>query len=245
MSPKAAGLAKKSGYSNVRVYLEGEPGWSKSGQPTFAATKYVDSGNIILIDLRPRNRNEAARIPRSVSIPLAQLADRIDDIPGKAPVVLYSDDEEDALTGLKQLRSSGHKKVSLVYDSLDNWLSKAGKFETGPAKTEISWKRKLGKGEVSTADFQKAAAGKSEAVILDVRTADEVTSGTFNSAITIPLDEIASRMGELPKDKQIYIHCSTGARAEMAHKQLQKSGFKTAFLVADIECEDGTCELEE
>ena len=246
MSPKAAGLAKKSGYSNIKVMLEGEPAWVKAGNPSYASKGFVEKGNIVLVDLRATAKAEAARLPRAVSIPSSTLGDRMEDIPKKAPVVLYSDSADDALNAMKMLRKEGFKKVSLVYGSLDKWLKVDGKHESGPVVTDINWVRKLGKGEVAAADFMKAASGSAlNAVILDVRTAEETKSGTFKSAFTIPLDELVNRTSELPKDKMIYIHCSTGARAEMAHKELMKNGFKSSFLVANVECEDNACEIED
>lgn len=226
--------------------LEGEPAWVKAGHPTYASTGFVAEGNIVLIDLRSTKEAETSRLPRAVSIPFDTLDDRIDDIPVKAPVVLYSDNDSEAMKALEKLRSEGFKKVSLLYGSLDTWLKTDGKHESGPAVTEINWVRKLGKGEISVADFENAIAGmKKDALILDVRTSDETKEGTFTSAVTIPLDELANRTGELPKDRNIYIHCTTGARAEMAFNELQKNGYKSFFLVANVACEDNVCEIEE
>lgn len=244
MSPKAAGLAKKAGYANIMVMLAGEPAWVKAGYPTYASDAFVNKGNIVLIDLRSIEQSEKARIPRSVSIPYDTLEDRVDDIPVKAPVVLYSDDEQEARSALADLHFEGIKSVSLVYGSLDKWLAAPGHFVTGPVVSEISWQRKLGKGEVSPADFEKAVSGKSDALILDVRNRDEVSGGMFPGAINIPLDELTKRAKELPSDRNIYIHCTTGARAEMAYKQLEKGGFKASFLVADVDCSDNNCEIE-
>lgn len=246
MSPKSAGLAKKAGYTNLKVFLAGEPAWVKTGNPTYASPNFVSKGNIVLIDLRSTEKSAAGRIARSVSIPYDTLDDRIDDIPKKAPVVLYSDDEAEAINGLKKLRGEGFKNVSLVYGSLDNWLQAPDKSESGPVVTAITWKRKLGEGEVAAAEFSKAASGSAPgAVILDVRTRDEAAAGKYPTAINIPLDEIAKRSSELPRDKKIYAYCSTGARAEMAYKELKKSGFAASFLFADVECEKNKCEIAE
>ena len=244
MSPKSAGLAKKAGYKNIKVLLEGAPAWTKAGYPTYASTGFVSKGNIVLVDLRSVEKSEQSRIPRSVTIPYDSLGDMIEDIPVKAPVVLYSDDEQEAFKAQKKLRKEGFKKVSLVYGDINRWLKTEGNFESGPVVTEINWKRKLGKGEVTAADFEKAAAGTSDAIILDVRTTDEAAAGKYSSAVNIPLDELSKRVSELPKDKKIYIHCSTGARAEMAYNQLLKDGYKASFLVADVECEGNECEVE-
>jgi len=246
MSPKAAGLAVKNGYSNVKVYLAGEPAWAKAGQPTYASADFVEKGNIVLVDLRSVSDSESARLPRTVSIPFDTLEDRVDDLPKKAPIVLYSDREKEAIKALALLRSEGFRKVSLVYGPLGSWLETDGKHISGPVVTEITWKRKLEPGEVSVADFEEAASGKiADVVILDVRTNDETKDGKFANAMAIPLDTIASRASELPKGKKIYAYCSTGARAEMAFRELKKKGFDAYYLVANVDCDADGCALEE
>ena len=92
----------------------------------------------------------------------------------------------------------------------------------------------------------KAADGSDTgAVILDVRTTDETASGGFKNAIAVPLDQIGSRLADIPKDKKVYVHCTTGARADMAAQELNKKGYKAFFLVADVECEGNDCEIED
>ena len=246
MSTKSAGLARKMGYTNVRVMLEGEPGWVKAGHPTYASSSFVSKGNIVLVDLRSVEKSTKARIPRSVTIPMADLEDTMDEIPMKAPVVLYSDNADEAMKALKMLRKEGFKKVSLVYGDLDRWLQPKSNPESGPVVTEINWKRIPAKGEVALADFQSAVEGTAkDVVILDVRTNDEVAEGMFMGAKHIPLDELSGRVQELPQDKKVFIHCSTGARAEMAAKELKKNGYKAYFLVTNVECEGNKCEMEE
>ena len=112
--------------------------------------------------------------------------------------------------------------------------------------SEISWKYTPGKGEVGIKEFKEVLAGKlANKVILDVRGPEETSEGMFANAINIPLDEIEKRIGELPKGKEFLAHCSTGARADMAVQSLKKAGSKARFLVANVECEDGECEIEE
>jgi rhodanese-related sulfurtransferase len=228
------------------VMLAGEPGWVKFKQPTYASPAFVAKGNIVLIDLRPTDLSAASRIARSVSIPYGTLDDRIDDIPKKAPVVLYSDNKDEEIQALLKLRGEGFNKVSLVPGSLDSWLQAKKQTESGPVVTSIEWHRKLGEGEVSPADFALAVSGKTpDAVILDVRTRDEATAGKYANSINIPLDELSKHGAELPKDTKIYIHCTTGARAEMAYKELKKSGFNASFLLANVDCKGTNCTITE
>lgn len=246
MSTKVAGLAIKDGYTNVKVYLEGQPAWIKGGNVVYASKGNVEKGNIVLIDLRSKEKAMAGRIARSVSIPYESLGDRYDDIPEKAPIVLYSDSEQEVADAFAELRDEGFKKVALVSGNYDGWVKSGGKIEQGAVTSDINWVRKLEKGEVSKEDFVKVINGiDTSAVIVDVRTPDEAAAGGFPGAIAIPLDQIGSRLGELPKDKKIYVHCTTGARADMAAQELKKNGFDAFFIVATCECEGGEWELED
>ncbi len=246
MSTKNAGLAKKDGYKNVRVFLDGQPAWIKSGNLVYASKGNIEKGNIVLVDLRSEKKSATGRIDRSVTIPYSTLDDRLEDIPMKAPVVLYSDSADEAADAVEDLRDEGYKKVALVSGNFDGWVKAGGKTVAGPVVTDINWIRKLGKGEVSKADFLKAVSGADAgAVILDVRTNDETSAGGFKNSIAVPLDQIGSRLAEIPKDKKIYAHCTTGARADMAAQELNKNGYKAFFLVADVECEGNDCEIED
>lgn len=246
MSTKSAGLAKKIGYKNIQVMLKGVPGWKKAGNAVVASDKFVNTGNIVLVDLRPAADVKSGHIPRAVGIPLADLEDAEDDFPTRntAPIVLYGNGN-DAKKAARMIKEWGYKKISMVDGGIEGFTARGGELAKGPAAGEIKWVRKLGKGEANVTDFMKVVNGAPNQVILDVRTNDEVTEGKFKNAIHVPLDEIEARMSEIPKDKEVLIHCSTGARAEMAFQALEKAGYKTRFVVADVECEDGKCKMND
>ena len=247
MSTEAAGLAVKMGYTNVRVMLQGDPGWKKAGYRLFASEKQVKSGNIVLVDLRSKAEYAAGHIPRAYSIPLAELASRENDFPnlGKAPVVVYGSNIAEADKAVATLNKWGAKKAAIWFGGIDDWKSRGNKLTTDASPNKITWKRELGKGEVPVADFVKASEGGTSQIILDVRTKDEVKDGMFKNSVHIPLDELEKRVGELPKDKELLVHCTTGARAEMAWKALGKAGLKSRFVMADVECEKGKCTISE
>ncbi len=246
MSTSSAGQAKKMGYSKVSVYLEGEPAWSKAGYPVYASNKQVAEGNIVLIDLRDAKNVAAGHIARAVSIPAAGLKAKAEEIPAKAPVVLYGDNEAQAMAAAKLLKDEGIKKISLVEGGLEGWKKNGGQLVKGAAASKVVWKRKQGKGEVALADFQKAAAGQDpNAIIVDVRAKSETADGKLKNSVAIPMDEIAKRAGELPKGKKVYTHCVTGARAEIGAKELKKHGFDVYFLVSDVECKGENCTFSE
>ncbi|MEE4167131.1 MAG: rhodanese-like domain-containing protein [Desulfocapsaceae bacterium] len=243
MTTENAGLAKKLGYTNVRAFLGGEPAWSDEGYPLYASNEYVATGNIVLLDLREGGAAIKGRIPRSINVTYEQLEERIDDIPRNAPVVLYSDNSEDVLDAYEDLKDEGFNTVAMVIGNYQGWVASGGKIEQGPIyTTEIKWVRKLGKGEVSVEEFRKAVLGElPDTYVIDARTPDEIRElGIFPNTVNIPLDEVPKRMNEIPKDKRVFIHCSTGARADLAYRELIDNGYDVKFLllnISDPECD--------
>lgn len=243
LSPASAVIAKKLGYIDVRVYHDGEPEWSKANLPTYSTPEFIKNGNVVLIDIRSNAKAITGRIKGAYNVPYPMLEDKLDDVPRNAPIVLYG--EKEVLDALVAVRKQGFNFVSLIEGGYEGWVKLGGEIEKGPIyNTEIRWERKLGKGEVSVADFRKAASGEDkDAIIVDARTKEEVAElGIFKNTINMPLDEIPSRMNELPKDKKIYVHCSTGARADMAYNELVKHGYNVKFLLLNIK--DAACDCE-
>lgn len=61
--------------------------------------------------------------------------------------------------------------------------------------------------------------------VVDVRTSVEYSLGTLPGAINIPVDELRSRLTELPKDKPIVVSCAVGLRGYLAYRILIQNGF--------------------
>ena len=71
--------------------------------------------------------------------------------------------------------------------------------------------------------------GASSAVIVDVRSPEEFAQGHVEGAINIPLDALALRASELPRDAPVVTVCGKGGgRSERAAEQLRASGFPSA-----------------
>ncbi|MBN1506014.1 MAG: FAD-dependent oxidoreductase [Sedimentisphaerales bacterium] len=62
-------------------------------------------------------------------------------------------------------------------------------------------------------------------LVLDVRTTPEVQQGTVPGSLHIPLDELRSRLGELPRDKEVLVVCQVGLRGYLACRILSQNGF--------------------
>ncbi len=53
-------------------------------------------------------------------------------------------------------------------------------------------------------------------------------------AKNIPTQDIQKKLAEIPKDKEVIIHCTTGVRAELAYHSLKDAGYKSRFLNAIV-----------
>jgi NADPH-dependent 2,4-dienoyl-CoA reductase/sulfur reductase-like enzyme/rhodanese-related sulfurtransferase len=78
---------------------------------------------------------------------------------------------------------------------------------------------------------ERQAAG---ALVLDVRTDSEHEIRTIPNGHHIPVDELRSRLDELPRDRDIIVHCKVGQRGHTATQLLRANGFRAINL-------DGGC----
>lgn len=63
------------------------------------------------------------------------------------------------------------------------------------------------------------------ALLLDVRTPEEFQKGNIEGSINIPVDDLRSRLQELPQDRPIVIYCRVGLRGYIACRILKQKGF--------------------
>lgn len=61
--------------------------------------------------------------------------------------------------------------------------------------------------------------------LLDTRTVGEYESGHIDGFVNIPVDELRERIGELEKEKTVYIICQSGLRSYLAYRILDQNGF--------------------
>ena len=72
---------------------------------------------------------------------------------------------------------------------------------------------------------QVQEADRSRTLLIDVRTPREHAFGAIRGSINIPVDELRSRMDEIPKESVIYVYCGVGLRGYIALKILKAHGF--------------------
>lgn len=69
-------------------------------------------------------------------------------------------------------------------------------------------------------------------LLVDVRMPEEFKAGNIPGSINIPVDELRSRLNELPKDREIYIYCQIGLRGYLAQRILLQNDFTRVYNIS-------------
>jgi rhodanese-related sulfurtransferase len=70
------------------------------------------------------------------------------------------------------------------------------------------------------------------AVIVDVRTAEEFATGSLPGARHVPVDKVDEKMRDVKKDKPLIVVCATSSRASRAAAQLRAKGYGEVYVLA-------------
>jgi rhodanese-related sulfurtransferase len=71
----------------------------------------------------------------------------------------------------------------------------------------------------------RVAAADRTLVVLDVRSPEEFVAGHVPGAVNVPYDQIATRLAEVPKDKDVVLYCRSGRRVGIAAQVLAQNGY--------------------
>jgi rhodanese-related sulfurtransferase len=70
--------------------------------------------------------------------------------------------------------------------------------------------------------------------VLDVRTQEEWDEYHAPNTTLIPLDQLASRLNELPKEREIVVVCRSGNRSQEARDILLAAGFNATSMTGGL-----------
>ena len=122
------------------------------------------------------------------------------------------------------------QKGSTVFDLEEAELCYAPQF--GMAKDPVNLAGMVAanvvRGDVSLAKWSDLP--DCGAFLLDVREEEESRRGSIDGAINIPLDQLRQRLGELPRNRPIWVSCAGGHRSYYAVRILQQHGFDASNL---------------
>ena len=245
---EAVGKAQEAGYTNLKGFQAGLPGWKKSKLPVHSEATWL-ARNLntqhVILDVRDKAASSQSHIQGAVALPQTELQamtqrfiaeQKVPELPGvtdlRAPVVVYADSHtsKEALLAYKELRNWGYTGTTVLNGGLSNWAAAGLPTEQGAAATTIVYEKKLAPGAIAPKEFVALEESRDGVLFVDVRTDQEAAAGVIRDALQIPLEQLEDRYADLPKDKEIILYCANGIRAEMAYQTLDKLGFKTRFL---------------
>ena len=195
----------------------------------------------VLVDLRSKEAATAGHIKGAVSISASELTSAKDAFPKdkSAPVILYDDGQASA-ESFALVRGWGYKNVSVLSGGAKAW---DGKFFPGVPGSKIVYVKKLKPGTITIAEFKQIAADRpADKIILDVR--DAGTEGHIPGDFDIPQGQLDAKLAEVPRDKEIIVHCNTGILASMAFNTLKENGYNVRYVDAVVQiASNGTLEV--
>ncbi len=182
--------------------------------------KFLDAG-VIVIDLRETDAYVAKHIPGTLSLPgsyrsFITWAGSV--VPYETDILLIGADEPAIERAVRELALIGLDRIVGWYgeDVFEEFERPA---EDLPAMKEV----------------EASAMGNIPAntVVVDVRSKSEWDGGHVSGAIHLPLATIAKRASELPRDKEVWVHCEVGFRSPVAVSVLESLGFSNVANVRD------------
>ena len=153
-------------------------------------------------------------IPHSLNIGLdinfaMWVGELIPDINHKIALVCSEVREEEALIRLS--RVGFDNSIGYLKGGYKTWLESKG-------KTEFI-------NRISTEKFEKISQNQ-DSIIIDVRKKSEFESEHIISAINLPLNQLETRLAEIPHGKNIILHCAGGYRSMIAASILKQRGWQ-------------------
>lgn len=126
------------------------------------------------------------------------------------------------------------QKGGTVYDLEEAELCYAPQFGSARDPVNIAGfvAGNILRGDVSPVHWEEidGPATDQRPVILDVRTPGEFAAGAVPGAVNIPLGELRGRLHELPRDREIWVHCGVGQRSYYGVRILKQKGFRVRNL---------------
>ena len=201
------------------VTLSSAMGCSKGSSEAYNeidSTKTVEligeTKNTLVIDVRDADAYAEGHLTNAINIPFDEFEEKIADLEGykDQTIVLICNTGNKSGKAGKMLVDKGFTKVYNAEDGMDEFDYDTVKYTN-----------------VTGSEFEKLAAEKTDAVIIDLRDAKDFEKGSVKNSIHIPMDEFEVQAKEKLKDKnqEILLYCNTGTRTAEASQILEKNGY--------------------
>lgn len=170
----------------------------------------------LVVDGRDRRSFAVAHLPGS-------LCDELDDsfaatvgqvVPFGTPLVLVLPEPvaDAAVEAVTQLLRIGYEVTGCLDGGIERWQADGHPI-----------------GSFRAADVSEVDLSDPRTRVLDVRAGTE--PGTVPGALAIPIGELPHRLGEIPRDREIWTVCARGRRAAAAASLLDRAGIPVTAVV--------------
>jgi len=182
--------------------------------------RQIKGENFILIDVRRSQDFEQCHIRGAVSIPLPEI--NYKKISKDMDIVLYCESPgcPTSKDAAQRLAERGYKNVSVMPGGLRGWKKKS--YPVVEIKKQPF--RVLVKG-ISPDELIKKMKLKN-IMIVDVRNRDEFVAGHIKGAVNMAFANIAERIKEIEKGREIIVYDRTGSESQKAADILNRAGFE-------------------
>ena len=176
----------------------------------------LDDGATV-VDTRPWAEFAVGSIPGTINVPLTKSFTTWAGwlLPYDRPFYLIVDDASTHAIdeAVHDLAMIGLDQVAGFFGAavIDAWTAEHRELATVPQMTSRELATALLTGSVS---------------VVDVRGAAEWAAGHLPGVPNIPLGYLADRIGELPTDRPLVVHCQSGSRSAIAASVLRSRGMK-------------------
>ncbi len=178
------------------------------------AVEEAIAGGAVLVDARTNDQFDEAHVPGAISASAYDtgFATKVASVvPADAEVVVIAASDGYELEAAELLASVGIRVRGYLSGGMTAWRSEGRNVSRVPMIEPGALADRL------------AADGT---VVLDVRDEGEWHDGHIPGSLNIPYQELASRLSELPRDREIAAVCSGGKRSGLAASILQREGFE-------------------
>jgi len=186
---------------DVELNKQGAPGFVKSIDAIPRLANDSTSDNVLIVDTRPKALFNAGHVKHSINL---QLQGKFETwlgavINSNEPFYIIAEDEIKIETALARAAKIGYERQI------------KGTLLPPVSGTDRSAQLNLDEFKAHSEDY----------TIIDARNWNEINAGLFfENALTIPLPELRNRLGEIPTDKPIVVHCAAGYRSAAARSIL-------------------------
>lgn len=103
---------------------------------------------------------------------------------------------------------------------------------TNRGRADMPWAMLTSLHAVPEVGIGELAARMREAVVFDVREPEEYAHGHVPGAVNLPQADLATRLGEVPRDRPVMLICKSGMRSLRSVQFLAQMGYDNVVSVA-------------